>query len=124
MFAHPPEGVDNAASVIESRLRVAADRDTSRAEPEQGGSLFLRVVAGPATGSVVDVGGGPVVIGRNQDGIARLGGDMELSREHATISALPDGRIVVEDMGSTNGTFVNGVQVTRPTVLGVGDAMW
>ncbi len=65
-----------------------------------------------------------VVLGRDQPGAARLGGDPELSRAHSSIRALEDGRLLVEDMKSTNGTFVNGVQVTRPTVLDARDAIW
>jgi pSer/pThr/pTyr-binding forkhead associated (FHA) protein len=34
-----------------------------------------------------------------------------------------DGRIVLSDLGSTNGTYVNGRRVTAPTDLGRGDAV-
>ena len=42
-------------------------------------------------------------------------GDTNVSRRHAQV-ALEDGSIVVTDLGSTNGTFVNGRRVTRATV--------
>lgn len=46
--------------------------------------------------------------------------DPEVSRRHARISARQGG-YVVEDMGSTNGTFLNGRRVTSPTPLYQGD---
>lgn len=50
-----------------------------------------------------------------------LGDDAELSRRHARITRMSDGRLLVEDLGSTNGTFVNGEQIAGPTVLKAGD---
>lgn len=90
----------------------------------QRSGLILRVVAGPATGTVIEVGPDAIALGRGQHGAARLGGDPELSRAHVLIRALEDGRVQIEDMKSTNGTFVNGVQVTRPRIVDVDDAIW
>ena len=53
-----------------------------------------------------------------------LSGDPELSREHARISPFEGGRLLVEDLGSTNGTFVNGGPIAGPTVVQGGDAIW
>src|ERR671928_1135054 len=46
--------------------------------------------------------------------------DKSVSREHARLSQLPGG-YVVEDLGSTNGTLVNGERITEATVLRPGD---
>ncbi len=46
--------------------------------------------------------------------------DPEVSRRHAALR-VTDGRLVVEDLGSTNGTFVNGEQITGPRELELGD---
>jgi hypothetical protein len=46
--------------------------------------------------------------------------DPQVSRRHATIR-LEDGAPVIEDLGSTNGTFVNGEQISEPRRLEVGD---
>src|SRR3954447_13604087 len=50
-----------------------------------------------------------------------LGGDTEISRRHARFRRAPDGRIVVEDLNSTNGTLVNGQRIAGPRVLAPGD---
>ena len=57
--------------------------------------------------------------------IGRAGCDIELtdpdvSRRHAVVRSL-DGGLAVEDLGSTNGTFVNGKKVTSPVTLERGD---
>jgi pSer/pThr/pTyr-binding forkhead associated (FHA) protein len=41
--------------------------------------------------------------------------DTNISRRHAQV-AMDDGAVVVTDLGSTNGTFVNGRRITRSTV--------
>src|SRR3954447_5750006 len=46
--------------------------------------------------------------------------DPEVSRRHATIRD-QGGSLAIEDLGSTNGTFVNGTRITAVTVLKDGD---
>jgi pSer/pThr/pTyr-binding forkhead associated (FHA) protein len=77
----------------------------------------LEVVAGPAQGSRLAVEGDELLIGRSAEGPGVLGGDSELSRRHAVVRSLPDGRLLIEDLGSTNGTFVNGTQIPAATLL-------
>jgi len=63
----------------------------------------------------------PLEIGRSkQSGIAL--DDSEVSRRHARISA-HDGTIFVEDLGSKNGTFLNGRRVTESIEVREGDAI-
>jgi predicted component of type VI protein secretion system len=82
--------------------------------------LRLEVAAGRAQGFslVVDE---RLVIGRNSDGPGRLAGDPELSRHHAEIVRAPNGEFTINDLSSTNGTFVNGTRLSTPAVLTVGD---
>jgi pSer/pThr/pTyr-binding forkhead associated (FHA) protein len=84
--------------------------------------LRLEVVAGPAAGTRLEVEE-PLVIGREGEGDGTLGADPQLSRQHARVSVFQDDRILVEDLGSTNGTFVNGEQIDKPTVLSAGDTV-
>ena len=76
----------------------------------------LRVVSGPAAGRTVDIEG-EVVIGREDTDLEI--DDPELSRRHAVVRRFAN-RIQVEDLGSTNGTFVDGARIAEPTLLGGG----
>ena len=81
---------------------------------------WLRITSGPGEGQRLDVEA-DLEVGREVDALGKLGEDDQLSRSHARFSRTPDGQIVVEDLGSTNGTFVNGTRVTGPVTLRVGD---
>jgi hypothetical protein len=65
-------------------------------------------------GKTIAISHEPVVIGRAPECGVVLG-DTNISRRHAQV-ALDDGAVVVTDLGSTNGTFLNGRRVTRATV--------
>ena len=59
-----------------------------------------------------------MTVGRTNADI--LFADPQISRRHAVVR-LSGPRPVVEDLGSTNGTFVNGEQITEPRELEIGD---
>ncbi|MGH3134113.1 MAG: FHA domain-containing protein [Gaiellaceae bacterium] len=99
----------------ESIVLGAAEAEALRAE--LGGQTSARaarflVLDGPGLrgGSKVDVRRATVV-GRDDSSGIRLGDDEFASARHARIELRPDG-VWVEDLGSTNGTFVNGERVT------------
>ena len=46
-----------------------------------------------------------------------------VSRLHCRLTATPSGRLEVQDLNSTNGTFVNGRRVIKPTALSGGDRL-
>jgi pSer/pThr/pTyr-binding forkhead associated (FHA) protein len=60
------------------------------------------------------------VIGRHADGVGRLAEDAEISRRHARIARSGNG-FLIEDLGSTNGTHLNGRRVEGTELLSVGD---
>lgn len=62
----------------------------------------------------------PTRIGRGGENAIRLDGDDFASTRHAMLEPRPDG-LWVEDVGSTNGTFVNGARVTTARLVGPGD---
>jgi pSer/pThr/pTyr-binding forkhead associated (FHA) protein len=84
-----------------------------------GPSALLEVVAGKATGMSIVVED-ELVVGRNAQGAGKLAEDDELSRSHARIAIDGKGFCAVEDLGSTNGTFVDGARIAGPTLLGGG----
>ena len=82
----------------------------------------LEVVAGRAIGMSVLIDD-ELLIGRHADGAGRLADDEEISRSHARISLDRSGFCAIEDLGSTNGTFVNGLRLGGPQTLSVGDTV-
>jgi pSer/pThr/pTyr-binding forkhead associated (FHA) protein len=52
-------------------------------------------------------------IGRSEDSALRLKGDKKVSTAHATITATSGDRWLLEDLGSTNGTYVNGERISQ-----------
>jgi hypothetical protein len=73
------------------------------------GVSHVLVVDGPGTRHVLDQGSN--VLGRGTDADIRLP-DTGVSRKHADVQ-LDGGTVTVEDLGSTNGTLVNGRRVAR-----------
>jgi predicted component of type VI protein secretion system len=80
----------------------------------------LKVTAGNASGQDIQLEQ-ELVIGRSTPGAGSLGGDSEISRVHARVYRDASGQLTVEDLGSTNGTFVNGNRISSPTPLRPGD---
>src|SRR3712207_3776312 len=80
--------------------------------------MKLSIVEGPNSGQELDVAEG-AVIGRDPQAASVAIEDPEASRKHASVSA-SGGGLSIEDLGSTNGTFVNGERVegTRPLTDG------
>jgi EmrB/QacA subfamily drug resistance transporter len=85
--------------------------------------LELEVVEGPAAGRRLRFGRAPFVLGRAERGEGSLAGDPELSRRHASATPLGPAGILIEDLGSTNGTFVNGLRIGGPTLVALGDSV-
>ncbi|HLK37071.1 MAG TPA: GGDEF domain-containing protein [Polyangiaceae bacterium] len=81
---------------------------------------MLTIISGSSTGRTYSVGDGETVIGRGKEVAVRLD-DAGASRTHARILAMPEGRYVVEDLGSTNGTFVDSRRADKPLELKSGD---
>ncbi|HKP09216.1 MAG TPA: FHA domain-containing protein [Gaiella sp.] len=84
----------------------------------------LVVIKSPAldTGEEVPVDSMPVAVGRGGQNEVPLEGDEFASAQHARFESRRDG-LWVEDIGSTNGTFVNGARVTTPRRLSKGDVV-
>jgi pSer/pThr/pTyr-binding forkhead associated (FHA) protein len=78
----------------------------------------LVVIEGPLNGTVVPLGTVQITIGRAPDSTLVIDDDYASSR-HARIYP-SEGSWVVEDLGSTNGTWIDRSRITAPTVLPVG----
>ena len=84
--------------------------------------LELEVVAGGPNGELIAVGD-ELLIGRHAPGLGEIANDVELSRQHARIARGENGAYTIEDLGSTNGTSVNGERVEAVQSLALGDTI-
>jgi pSer/pThr/pTyr-binding forkhead associated (FHA) protein len=72
------------------------------------------------TGSAFELNSTPLTIGRAEQNDVPLEGDEFASARHVRIEPRRDG-VWVQDLGSTNGTYVNAVRIDRPRKLVHGD---
>jgi pSer/pThr/pTyr-binding forkhead associated (FHA) protein len=79
----------------------------------------LRMKSGPTPGKIYALQGDQFTAGRDANNAVPIN-DAELSRKHARFT-LQGGKYVLEDLGSTNGTFVNRKRLAGPCVLKTGD---
>jgi hypothetical protein len=80
----------------------------------------LNVTSGEGRGTSIVVDG-EVVLGRSTACCEALRGDTEISRVHARVWRDGSGELMVEDLGSRNGTFLNGTRIQGARVLRPGD---
>ena len=119
-----------AMRVVRSDLRYAADPradgGTRRPRGEQAGQpaqgrlypTTLVVTAGSLSGTRLRLGPGPILIGRAEDSTLVLDDDYASTR-HARITQQGQ-EYFLEDLGSTNGTYLDRARVTSPTPVPIG----
>jgi hypothetical protein len=117
-----------------ARERKAPHQDSMILSPAQAASVGL----GPAvlrsvklvvqrspsfeTGDAFEIDSAPLTIGRGGQNDVPIDGDEFASARHVRIEPRRDG-VWVHDLGSTNGTYVNGIRVTRERRLAPGDVV-
>ena len=114
-----PRGAGRRAPEAKPSRRAATPARASgsgRKEPAR-----LVVTAGPLTGSAVPLSSSAIIVGRSSTCSLVLDDDYSSSR-HARFFP-HEGRWYVEDLDSTNGTFVEGTRVYQATPIGVGTAV-
>ena len=104
-------------------VAIAAGQQPSVPAPQRrarqtGKGTRLVVTEGSLSGTVVPLGATPITIGRAPDSTLVLDDDYA-STNHCRIYAA-GGEWVVEDLQSTNGTWLDRTRITRPTVLPLG----
>jgi hypothetical protein len=90
------------------------------AQPIKTGKLVVLDSPALEQGSERMLNSAPVTVGRGAQNDLPLEHDEFASARHARFEPRRDG-VWIEDVGSTNGTFVNGVRLSRPRKLAVGD---
>jgi pSer/pThr/pTyr-binding forkhead associated (FHA) protein len=86
---------------------------SKKGEPRQ-----MVVTGGPLQGTTITLSETPITIGRANDATLIVSDDYASSR-HARLFP-QDGQWIVEDLGSTNGTYLDRSKVTRPTPVPLG----
>lgn len=105
-----PDSTETIDPVAEAR--TVRQREAAAGIPGLAGFALI-VGSGPQRGLHWSLDEGVVEAGRNPDAAIFLD-DVTVSRHHASFE-VTDGTLVVRDLGSTNGTYVNGrrVELTR-----------
>lgn len=79
----------------------------------------LVITSGPKSGTELDLPDEPLTIGRSSESGLVIRDDYT-STHHARLMRWSDGQWVVQDLDSTNGTFLDGVRVSLPTPVPLG----
>lgn len=80
-----------------------------------GKAVAITVVRGPDAGAKYELTQARIVIGRKRGDVVVK--DRETSSLHASIEQAPDGRFILKDLGSTNGTWLEGKRITVAEIL-------
>ncbi len=88
---------------------------------QSSGSYRMTVRQGPVPGKVFDLVKDVVTIGRDMNNDVVIN-DAEVSRNHGRLTS-QSGGYLIEDLASTNGTFVNGQRLIGPKLLNPGDVV-
>jgi hypothetical protein len=113
-----------ADSMILTPSAAAAAGLGSKAAPRARRAVHLVVQRSPSleTDSTIPVGSAPITLGRGGQNDLVLDGDEFASARHARIEARKDG-VWVQDLDSTNGTFLNGARVVGAERMNPGDVL-
>ncbi len=110
-----PDGTATVSLASARETTARRDRESMLAHAGLGSNLpsgmrfSLAFLSGPMSSTVRPITSPQTVIGREEGDI--LTNDPECSRRHCRLDVHTDGTVWLMDLGSTNGTFVDGVQI-------------
>ena len=87
----------------------------------RGAPRVLMITQGPQAGQSAELADGVILIGRGADAQLNLDDDY-VSTRHARVVSGENG-VYLEDLGSTNGSYVNGQRITAPTTITLADTV-
>ena len=117
MFGARVDSTPRAQRKAEREAQRQAQRGKPARKP-RGAPTHVLVVEGANEGESASLEDAPILIGRGPDAAIRLDDDY-VSTRHARIASSGD-QWFVEDLGSTNGTYLGSHRLTQPTTVQVG----
>jgi hypothetical protein len=110
-----PRDLRNVGSTVAATAPAANAKSAKRTKPKRGAPTKLVVTEGALEGTVVPLGSAPITLGRASDSTLVLDDDYASNR-HARLYQ-HEGKWILEDLGSTNGTWLERTRITAPTVV-------
>lgn len=107
-----------AAGATATVVEPKPGKPAKPAKPKRGAPRTLFVTGGAHEGTTIELGASPITIGRSAENTLVLEDDY-VSGRHARLYP-HEGAWVVEDLGSTNGTYLDRTRLTAAMVLPVG----
>jgi hypothetical protein len=108
--------------ILAPQQAAAAGLVPSPSFSRQLGRLVVLASSALDVGDEIALDSHPITLGRGPTNDVPLPDDEYASTRHARVEPRRDG-VWVEDIGSTNGTFVNGIRLTRERRLAPGDVL-
>lgn len=106
------------AKAPKTKASPQKQRAQKATKPRRGEPTTVVIVEGRSKGAITALSSAPILIGRGSDARIKLDDDY-VSTRHARIARSAD-QWFVEDLGSTNGTYVGSRRITQPTIIGLG----
>jgi pSer/pThr/pTyr-binding forkhead associated (FHA) protein len=116
LFGRTVPAPDQQPQELEDPARAGRKGRRPRGDPR-----IFSIAQGNQAGLSAELAGGVIMIGRGADCQLILDDDY-VSTRHARVVSGVNG-IYVEDLGSTNGTYVNGQRITAPTTITMSDTV-
>jgi pSer/pThr/pTyr-binding forkhead associated (FHA) protein len=110
--------IEQAPRAERREQRRAAKNRPKPAKRPRGAPTHVAIVEGANSGETISLDLAPLLIGRGSDAAIRLDDDY-VSTRHARIAASGE-QWFVEDLGSTNGTYIGSQRLSQPATLQLG----
>jgi pSer/pThr/pTyr-binding forkhead associated (FHA) protein len=121
MFGARVDATPRAERKADKQARREAQSRSRAGRRPRGEPTYVAVLDGANAGETVSLDEAPILVGRGTDAAIRLDDDY-VSTRHARIARSGE-QWFIEDLGSTNGTYIGSHRLTQPTILQLGSTV-